>query len=485
MAVPVTVPRLGPGDGEALVAEWYQPDGATVAEGDLVYRLETDFAAIDVEADENGVVRHTTAAGTSTPFGEVVAYILSPGEAMPGEEVPPPEPTTVVSEEAPEPPRPATDRAGAYPLADVLRATAATDAAHESPDALPGLPWDAFPAEEPAGGEAFEAPKPVLLFPRIVNELKEEAAIAEEDELDPPLDVTAEATEPAEPGAWELVPGENDFNPDWLLEPGNLTAPETKEEVRTRFQASNIRSLALGRGKGHEEETPSKSETAALVTPDPELPGAVVPTGRALNNLEQLQERRGDYVPGSPLFLRVAIDVTEATKMREQLTREWWGSNVRPLDQDIILRAIARALHESAAFRRRTDVVGVRPLSGTSRTVHLLGDAATRPFRDAVASMAALRETLGAEMPCLCTLTDLGDLGLDDGMPALPGGQPLAFAMGAVRDVARFEGDKPRRASELILTLSYDSDAMPEGAAARLLSRVRELVEAPYALLAD
>jgi pyruvate/2-oxoglutarate dehydrogenase complex dihydrolipoamide acyltransferase (E2) component len=88
-------------------------------------------------------------------------------------------------------------------------------------------------------------------------------------------------------------------------------------------------------------------------------------------------------------------------------------------------------------------------------------------------------------MPCLCTLTDFGDLALDDAVAALPGGQPLAFAMGVVRDVPRFEGDRVRRVSELMLTLSYDSDAMPEGAAARLLSRVRELVEAPYALLAD
>jgi pyruvate/2-oxoglutarate dehydrogenase complex dihydrolipoamide acyltransferase (E2) component len=534
MAVPVTVPRLGPGEGEALIAEWYQPDGATVAQGDLVYRIETDFAAIDIEADEAGIVRHATSAGTASPFGEVVAYILSPGEPFPGEvavpevveeeapaadeqpgaasaeatEPAPPAPADVVEPEESELPaaevaEPATDRAGAYPLADVLRATAAAEGGPASADALPGLPWDPFPGSEAAeSGDSFEMPKPVLLFPRIVNEIKEEAAVAQEDEdvLEAMADVE-EDDAPAEPAsAWDLVPGESDFNPEWLLEPSGKSAlTEAPPEARSRFQASNIRSLALGRARDAEKveaQPDDEHEPPAAERPDPKsVIVEPVPSGSAqvaaseaavaLPDLDNVKDRRGDYAPGAPLFMRVAVDVTEATKMREQLTREWWGSNIRPTDHDVVLRAIARALHESAAFRRRTDVVGLRPLAGSSRAVHLLGDAATRPFRDAVASLAALRETPGAEMACLCTLTDLSDLALDDAVAALPGGQPLAFAMGCVRDVARFDGDRPRRASELVLTLSYDSDAMPEGAAARLLSRVRELVEAPYALLAD
>jgi pyruvate/2-oxoglutarate dehydrogenase complex dihydrolipoamide acyltransferase (E2) component len=347
------------------------------------------------------------------------------------------------------------------------------------------------------GGDDFEAPKPVLLFPRIVNELKEEAAVAADDEAQDALQDEPEPVAEAVPAsAWDLVPGESDFNPEWILEPPERTAPEPPAaDSRARFQASNIRSLALGRADGKKEDVappateaePTSPPPAAADEPEPKVAAeSVTPQPiEPASDPSSARERRGQYVPGAPLFMRVAVDVSEATKMREQLTREWWGSNIRPTDQDVVLRAVARALHESAAFRRRTDVVGLRPLAGSTRTVHLLADAATRPFRDAVASLAALRETPGADMPCLCTLTDFGDLALDDAVAALPGGQPLAFAMGVVRDVPRFEGDRVRRVSELMLTLSYDSDAMPEGAAARLLSRVRELVEAPYALLAD
>ncbi|MGH2609316.1 MAG: lipoyl domain-containing protein, partial [Tepidiformaceae bacterium] len=88
MAVPVTIPRLGLDEGEALIAEWYQPDGATVSPGDLVYCIETDFAAIDVEADESGIFRHAPGAGASLAAGELVAYILAPDEPFPGQEPP-------------------------------------------------------------------------------------------------------------------------------------------------------------------------------------------------------------------------------------------------------------------------------------------------------------------------------------------------------------------------------------------------------------
>lgn len=489
MAVPVTVPPLALDDGQGRLAAWYQPDGATVRRGDLVYRLETDFAAIEVEADDDGVFRHAASAGASLAGGGLVGYILAPGESLPGEK-PPAEP---------EPPPKPRRRQKVYPLADVLQASQAADTESPLPE---GLPWDPFPPDAASPEDVFEAPKPLLLFPRIVNEIKEEAA-ADPQDLEPEGPLPDPAAEPQPTilrdsvAAWELLPGETDFNPDWLLEPptaSGASAAETANEAKERFQASNIRSLALGRAaavaadaqpEGSEDSEPPPGPGPAPSLPASELPPPAVPPGVHALNLDQLEERRIDHPPGQPLFARITVDVTEAGKMRDELTREWMGSNIRPTDEDIVLRAIARALHESAAFRRRTDVVGVRPLNGASRSVHLLADAATRPFRDAVASLAALRDTPGAELACLCTLTNYGDFGLDDATPALLAGQPLAFAMGAVREIPRLRGDRPQRALVLTLTLSYDSDAMPDGAAARLLSRVCGLVEAPYALLAD
>ncbi len=516
MAVPVTIPRLGLDEGQGHIAEWYQLDGANVNAGDLIYRIDTDFASIDIEADEGGVFRHAPGATDSPPAGEIVAYLLAADEPLPGETAQPARKAAT--------PRASKSRGRGkvYPLKDVLEAAAVPDAepAAELPE---GLPWDPFPAAETSQEEVFEAPKPLLLFPRIVNEIRQEAAIEDElDETPAPADIEEEAEPPeaaGERGGWELVPGENDFNPDWLLERNDTKeANEPAKGARDRFQASSIRSLALGRDRKAEEpeqeseepreeseeprsdsdepvsepvgkDAPETQVTAApseSSLPEPPMPVAAVPEAMETPapSVEPVPERRGEPVNGQPLFARITIDVTEAGKMRDQLTREWMGSNIRPTDEDIVLRAIARTLHEGAAFRRITDLVGIRPLNGTSRHVHLLADAATRPFRDAVSSLAALRATPGTDMQSICTLTDYGPFGLDDATPALVDGQPLAFAMGAVRFVPVFRGDRPLRASVLTLTLSYDSEAIPDGAAARLLSRICELVEAPYALLA-
>lgn len=536
MAVSVTVPRLGLGSGDPLVAEWCQPDGSPVQKGDVVVRLEVDFVMIDVEAEEDGILQHRASPGSASPEGGILAVIVAPDEKPS-----PPSRRKAIDLDTPPPPRPRRARqANPYPLADVLRA-GEQPAVDPADDIVGGLPWDLFPAPEPVDQDsAFAAPEPVLLFPRIVSELKKEEEEAAADdggveggpgEVGPSDDSEPEAlkqSEPAKSSAWELVPGEADFNPEWLLERATPEeVPAEKAPARDRFQASSIRSLALGKardGKKAEQQpaavpepepaAPSEPEpqpvarpkaqpAAAEAAPEPpappmpipvatapaspspgRMPETVVPATRSFS-LESALERRGEYAPGPPLFLRTAVEFGEAIKMRDQLTREWLGSNIRPLNEDIVLRAIARALHESAAFRRRTDVVGLRPLAGATRTVHLLADAATRPFRDAVASLAALRETAGADMPCVCTLTSFADFDLDEAVPALPNGQPLAFAIGSVQDVARYRGAELYRATVLTLTLAYDSDAMPDGAAARLLARVRELVEAPYALLAD
>lgn len=509
MAHPVTMLQFGPDDNDARIAEWYHGDGAVIQKGEAVYRLENDFAAVEVEAESDGVLRQLLDPGRQAP-GTVIAFITNPGELLPGEELPPP-----MVAEAPRPKaKPRGDRRGAYARAEVLRAAA------EKVTAASAGPDEAVPWEEPppiARGEP-----PPLLFPRIVNELKEQAEHEAELDASEALEMADDPEPPTRihTSAWDLVPGEIDFNPSWIMERSEESPPEASSPARQRFQASAIRSLALGREEptgdsssnppegveatGGVDRAPSPAMPAPIARKsDPfkpvhrEPPPVALQTEAASETLPPAAagprvplelpslERRGDYMPGPALTLGVTVDVAEAAKMRDQLTREWWGSNVRPTDEDIVLRAIARALHESSAFRRRTDLVGMRPLAGGTRTVHLLADAATRPFRDAVASLAALRETAGAEMPCTCTLTSFAELDLDEATPALPDGQPLAFAMGAVRDIARYRGDRPYRCQVMSLTLAYDSDAMPDGAAARLLSRVRELVEAPYALLAD
>ena len=80
MSTEVLVPVLGAEERSPVIAEWYKPDGAEVRLGEPVYRLETDFIAIDVEAEEDGVLRHWIEAGQSRRTGQAVAVIFRPGE---------------------------------------------------------------------------------------------------------------------------------------------------------------------------------------------------------------------------------------------------------------------------------------------------------------------------------------------------------------------------------------------------------------------
>lgn len=82
----IVVPRLGMSCPGGLVAEWYVPDGASVEAGQPLFRLEAEFAAIDVEAECEGIVRHRVPAGVPQFSGDVVGVILAPGERMPSEE---------------------------------------------------------------------------------------------------------------------------------------------------------------------------------------------------------------------------------------------------------------------------------------------------------------------------------------------------------------------------------------------------------------
>ncbi|HEX6030050.1 MAG TPA: biotin/lipoyl-containing protein, partial [Tepidiformaceae bacterium] len=271
MAVPLTVPRLGLDSNEALMAEWFQPDGATVHKGDPVYCLEVDYIAVEVEAEDEGVLRHQAEAGREVPTGEVIAYILAPGERLPGETsrrkkkpAAPPAPEKAESVEAlAKDESPAT--APSYAFADVLGAGVDDETPPGDREVPEGLPWDAFPGAtaEARPEENFEEPKPVLLFPRIVNALKAEAELASEQDAEAGDGEPAEPEEEPEPrmrgrrvSAWDLVPGESDFNPEWIME--RRAPADTGEPVRgSRFQASSIRNLALGRSDGDKKKSPA------------------------------------------------------------------------------------------------------------------------------------------------------------------------------------------------------------------------------------
>jgi pyruvate dehydrogenase E2 component (dihydrolipoamide acetyltransferase) len=75
------MPALGMAQEKGRLIRWLVEPGATVGKGDPLMEIETDKAAVEVEAPASGVLAQVTAAaGDDVPVAQVIAVILAPGE---------------------------------------------------------------------------------------------------------------------------------------------------------------------------------------------------------------------------------------------------------------------------------------------------------------------------------------------------------------------------------------------------------------------
>jgi pyruvate dehydrogenase E2 component (dihydrolipoamide acetyltransferase) len=63
------------------ISRWYAKDGDTVTKGQLLFEIETDKAAMEVDAPASGIIADISAAeGAVVPVGQTVAWIYDEGE---------------------------------------------------------------------------------------------------------------------------------------------------------------------------------------------------------------------------------------------------------------------------------------------------------------------------------------------------------------------------------------------------------------------
>lgn len=76
MATKIIVPKMGQTVETCQLLDWFVEKGDMVEEGGLVFSIETDKAAFDIEAPVNGVVKEIFfEAGAEVPVGMVVGII--------------------------------------------------------------------------------------------------------------------------------------------------------------------------------------------------------------------------------------------------------------------------------------------------------------------------------------------------------------------------------------------------------------------------
>ena len=133
MAVAVHIPKVGMTMEEGELVRWLVPDGTAVARGQPIFEMETEKVELEVEADDEGVLKHLVDEGTTLPPGAIVACLLGPGESDVPQEI--------------------RDQVAAQ---GDERSAAASPGATAAPAGVGSSP--APPAERPAGGRVLATP---------------------------------------------------------------------------------------------------------------------------------------------------------------------------------------------------------------------------------------------------------------------------------------------------------------------------------------
>ncbi|HEX6542410.1 MAG TPA: dihydrolipoamide acetyltransferase family protein [Ktedonobacterales bacterium] len=85
MATNVILPALGMAQDTGKIVEWLKAEGQHVTAGEPLVTIETDKAAVDIEAPASGILARVSAKpGDEVPVAQVIAVILSPEEAEAG-----------------------------------------------------------------------------------------------------------------------------------------------------------------------------------------------------------------------------------------------------------------------------------------------------------------------------------------------------------------------------------------------------------------
>ena len=86
MSIEIIVPRLGWSMEEGVFAQWLKRDGDPIKSGDLLYVLEGEKAATDIESFDAGTLHipaDAPAPGDTVKVGQLLGHLLQPGELAP------------------------------------------------------------------------------------------------------------------------------------------------------------------------------------------------------------------------------------------------------------------------------------------------------------------------------------------------------------------------------------------------------------------
>ena len=439
--------KVGMNMTEGVVEEWYIADGATVDEGELLYRLETEKVNLDVDAEASGIVKHIVGEGVTMKPGDVVGYIYAADEAIP----------------------------------DVLPQAAAA-AAEPVAESGPAAASPARPAASTtADGRILSSPA----ARRLAGELNVDIAtlngsgpggrIVEAD-----VQAAADAARPAAPSPSSPMARKlaRELGVDLALVRG--TGPGgriTKDDVERAAAAPPAPAAAPVFASGEDRVVPVRGMRKTIAT----------------RMFESLQS-------SAQLTMDMDANMDDAVKLRSQLVDEWQDEGVRPTYTDLVIRAAAKALEKHPLMNSvfgetemtlRGDInVGMAVALEEGLIVPVVRHANQLGMKELARESGRLAEAArdGALTPDdlqegTFTVSALGMFGVDAFTPIINAPQSGILGVNRLRDDLKWVGNTPVKTQVMRLSLTWDHRALDGAPAAQFLAAVRDLLEAPYRLL--
>jgi len=466
MAAEFVMPKLGLTMEEGTISEWLVADGADVAAGAPVLRIETDKTETDIEAPSAGVLHQGAQVGETFACGETVGWFLAVGETAPAR----------VSASAP--------GAAAQPVAAIAptsdHATTADDGGlagrmFVSPNARRvaaerGVPLAAVAGTGPNG--------------RIVSEDVE----AWVPSAPPPAAAAAAIPAPNAAGSSAtLATFAGRQLADLLGVDAATVTPDASGRVTREAVAQHVRLLLAKQG-------PANAAAQATLPPALQEPTIVTPLKGMRGTIARRMHQSLTEMAQLSLFMDADLDAVVADRAERS------AAGTAPSYTDYIIAAVARALrdHPHVNAQITDDGIAQLPTAHVGMAVALDEGLIVPVVKDTAAHSL---DTLAAETSRLAAACRDGSIGMADlengtfsvstlGMFGVDGFTPIInppnaaiLGVGRLRDDVVLNDDATvATRSRMTLSLTWDHRAFDGAPAAAFVQSIVALLNDPAAL---
>jgi pyruvate dehydrogenase E2 component (dihydrolipoamide acetyltransferase) len=443
-----------------MVSEWFVQDGGQVKKGEMVYSLETEKVNLDVDSDYTGTVKHLVEVGVTLEPGDVVGYIFEAGEDIP------------------------ETLAGSPAAASEAELSVRESSVETAPE-----PVIAQVAAPSAGGHIKSSPAARRLAKELGVDYTQVAGTGPGGRI-----VEADIQAASQSGAAvSEAPAVIATGPEPKASPiAKRLASERGVDLR------NVQGTGPGgRIVQSDIENAAITSAAAVAVSGPRA-GEKVPVKGMRKTIaarmhQSLQE-------SAQLTMDMEVNMDDVVKMRSSLVEEWANEGVKPTYTDIVMKAVAKALHAhpmmnsqflGAEIALMTEInVGMAVALPEGLVVPVVRNVDQLSIKELARetsrlAVAARGGTLGLDDYAggTFTVTALGMYGVDSFTPII--NQPQTGIMGVNRifDGVEWSGEKPVKTKKMNLSLTWDHRAVDGAPAAEYLVEVRNLLQSPYRLL--